>query len=103
LAAQTHCATREIELAILARSTYHLAPEPQVATNETHSINTDIPMRSTILAALLPAFLLVHPLITNADDVVSGIPVGEGMISLPIEKLGGLEDGVRVGDEICYT
>ncbi len=41
--------------------------------------------------------------VATADDLLSGIPVGKPMLSMPIEKLGGLDDGVPVGDTICYT
>jgi len=33
----------------------------------------------------------------------SGLAVGSTMISMPIEKRGGRDDGVKVGEEICYT
>ena len=39
----------------------------------------------------------------HAEDLKSGVQVGRTMLSMPIEKRGGLADGVKVGDTICYT
>ncbi len=38
-----------------------------------------------------------------AEDMTSGLAVGKTMLSMPMEKRGGLDDGVKVGDAICYT
>jgi hypothetical protein len=38
-----------------------------------------------------------------AEDITSGLAVGKTMLSMPMEKRGGLDDGVKIGDAICYT
>lgn len=37
------------------------------------------------------------------DDLQSGLPVGKTMLSMPIEKIAGVDDGVNPGQTICYT
>lgn len=37
------------------------------------------------------------------QDLQSGLPVGKTMLSMPIEKIAGVDDGVSPGQTICYT
>ena len=39
----------------------------------------------------------------TAQELKSGLAAGRTMISLPIEKIAGADDGVNAGDTICYT
>lgn len=39
----------------------------------------------------------------RAADFASGIAVGDGVPTYTTEKCGGVEDGVKVGQKLCYT
>ena len=60
-------------------------------------------MKSRIaFAAALVAALCVSPV--HADDVTSGIEVGGKVKSYQSTKCGGgTDDGVEVGQSLCYT
>lgn len=56
--------------------------------------------RSIIIlaAAFVPGWSL------GAEPVIeSGVQVGEGLGAYKTTKLGGAEDGVKVGASLCYT
>ena len=57
--------------------------------------------RATIAMAAFA--LLGAPAGLPAEDLESGLPVGKTMLSMPLQKVGGAEDGVNRGTTICYT
>jgi hypothetical protein len=56
--------------------------------------------RSTWGAALLVTFFVCA---AGAAELESGTPVGEKITSYRCVKVGGVDDGVKVGKELCYT
>ena len=60
-------------------------------------------MRAKFLFPLAPLAILAIAGSAVAEDLKSGLPVGKTMLSMPIEKIGGADDGVNPGQTICYT
>ncbi len=40
---------------------------------------------------------------SHAADLKSGVPVGGSIGTYSTTKCGGIEDGVKVGNSLCYT
>jgi hypothetical protein len=57
-------------------------------------------MTGVVGAAVL---LLAGASVLRAAELKSGIPIGGGMGKYDATKCGGGEDGVELGDSLCYT
>ena len=55
---------------------------------------------STWGAALLVAYSVCT---ATAAELESGFPAGEKITSYKCVKVGGIDDGQKVGKELCYT
>ncbi|RIK75686.1 MAG: hypothetical protein DCC68_20790 [Planctomycetota bacterium] len=51
----------------------------------------------------LAALVVASAACARAADFASGIAVGDGVPTYTSEKCGGAEDGVQVGQKLCYT
>lgn len=54
-----------------------------------------------MLAFIAAPLLLASTL--SAAEFESGVPVGERVSSYSCTKVGGIEDGVKVDQSLCYT
>jgi hypothetical protein len=57
----------------------------------------------SILSLSLAALVVASTACANAADFASGIAVGDGVPVYTTEKCAGAEDGVQVGQKLCYT
>lgn len=49
------------------------------------------------------ALLVLAASTLDAADLKSGLQVGDGIVTYTGEKCGGIQDGVAVGKNLCYT
>ena len=54
----------------------------------------------TCAALALPLLLVAA---ASAAEIESGVPVGGSITTYSCTKLGGIEDGVKVNQSLCYT
>jgi hypothetical protein len=57
----------------------------------------------SFLSLSLAALIVASTACANAADFSSGIAVGDGVPTYTTEKCAGAEDGVKVGQKLCYT
>ena len=57
-----------------------------------------IPAMTGVLALLVLAASAV-----NAAELKSGLQVGDSIVTYTGEKCGGIQDGIAVGRNLCYT
>jgi hypothetical protein len=60
-------------------------------------------MRSRYQWAVAACAVVTVVSCVRAGDLTSGIPVGEAVGSYVTTKCGGLDDGVQMGQSLCYT
>ena len=56
----------------------------------------------TIAAIGAAAVLMASANFVSADAIESGIAVGKKVPAFQVVKVGGAEDGVKVGQQLCY-
>jgi hypothetical protein len=57
----------------------------------------------SFVSLTLAALVVASSACAYAADFSSGIAVGEGVPTFTTEKCAGAEDGVKVGQKLCYT
>jgi hypothetical protein len=57
----------------------------------------------SFLTLSLAALVVASAACANAADFASGIAVGDGVPTYTTEKCAGAEDGIKVGQKLCYT
>jgi hypothetical protein len=59
-------------------------------------------MRTSATMGVLVLFVLAASAV-NAAELKSGLQVGDPIVTYTGEKCGGIQDGIAVGRNLCYT
>ena len=59
-------------------------------------------MRISATMGVLALFVLAASSV-NAAELKSGLQVGDPIVTYTGEKCGGIQDGIAVGKNLCYT
>ena len=59
-------------------------------------------MRTSAMMGVLALFVLAASAV-NAAELKSGLQVGDPIVTYTGEKCGGIQDGIAVGRNLCYT